>query len=164
MSFITSSLATIQGSPLATMIAEGDNAFPWLESIHVVALVIVFGTVAIVDLRLLGVQLHRASSRRLMNELIPITWGAFAVALVTGSLMFMSRAGDYAANVYFVAKMCLLLFAGANMALFHRFAATTIGTWDEAATPPVQARRAAALSLLTWTAIIVCGRWIGFTL
>jgi hypothetical protein len=49
------------------------------------------------------------------------------------------------------------------MALFHLIGAREIVRWDVAATP-VAAKAAGGISLLLWIAVVVCGRWIGFTL
>ncbi len=155
-------LIALESQPFAVAIVEGASLFPWIETVHVIAIVTVVGTISVVDLRLLGVQAHVASARRLMAQLLPATWIAFAIALVSGLLMFSSKAVKYAANGPFQAKMLLLLLAGANMALFHVLTHKDIAVWDTGRTPP-SAKLAGALSLALWTCIIALGRWIGFT-
>jgi len=155
-------LQEIYDSSLATSIREVGVLFPALESLHVIALTLVVGTIAVVDLRLLGVASHRRSANRLIQELLPFTWGAFALAAVTGSLLFTSKSVDYVANPAFLAKLAVLFLAGLNMAIFHFGAYRRIASWDLAATPPPAARAAGLFSLLLWTATVVLGRWIGF--
>ena len=150
-------------SALATAIRES-NAFPWIEALHVIAIVTVTGTIAIVDLRLLGVPAHKRSAGQLMAELLPFTWAAFATALVTGSLLFISNAPAYAHNTQFQMKMILILLAGLNMALFNVITSRTLHAWDESPSPPNAGKIAGLCSLLLWTGIIFFGRWIGFTL
>lgn len=154
----------INDLPIAIAISESATLFPTLESIHVLALVLVFGTIAIVDLRLIGVRLHRNSAQRLIRELLPYTWAAFIVAIISGGLLFASNAVLYGANWYFLVKMGLLVLAGVNMLVFHLTTHRRIAGWDDLATPPTGARLAGVLSLLLWTGVIICGRWIGFTL
>jgi cytochrome c556 len=96
-------------------------------------------------------------------ELLHITWGAFAVAAVTGALMFMTNARVYAGNTSFRIKMVLLLLAGLNMAFFHLTAGRSVARWDKDRTAPRIGRTTAALSLSLWVAIIFAGRVIGFT-
>src|ERR1700730_14566042 len=91
-------LEWLQTTTVATAIAENEILFPWIESVHVLAIVLVVGTISIVDLRLLGVASLDLSARRLMRDIIPYTWGAFVVAAITGSLMFSSDATHYAHN------------------------------------------------------------------
>lgn len=155
-------LTALENMPFAIAIVEGDYLFPWIETVHVIAIVLVVGTISVVDLRLLGVQAHVPSAQRLMGQLLPATWIAFALALISGLLMFASKASQYAANGPFQAKMALLLLAGINMALFHVFAHRGIAAWDLGKTPPA-AKIAGAASLALWCAVLACGRWIGFT-
>src|SRR6188472_2364860 len=112
-------LGWLVATPVAVTILENELLFPWIESVHVLAIVLVVGTISIVDLRLLGwASLDRAVTR-LMGDVLPWTWGCFVAAVITGGLLFSSRAPDYAHNFFFQGKMLLLVVAGLNMALFH---------------------------------------------
>ena len=135
--------------------------FPFLESIHVLAIGLVVGSILMVDLRLLGVAGLSYAASRMIRELIPWTWGAFGVAAVTGSGMFLTRASVYIENPAFQTKLVLLLLAFANMALFHFRTFRDAEDWDAAATTPVAARLAGAASLLLWAGVVLAGRWIG---
>ena len=156
-------LTALQDTPVATAILEGDDLFPWIETIHVLAVVTVVGTISIIDLRLIGVAAHTKSVQRLMRQLLPLTWSAFSIALLAGLLMFSSKAVKYAANVPFRIKMLLLLAAGINMIIFHFVTYRTVDAWDEGRTPTA-ARVAGFLSLSLWIVVIIFGRWIGFTI
>src|SRR4030081_680805 len=85
-------LAWLQTTTVATAISENEIIFPWIECVHVLAIVLVVGTISIVDLRLLGIASPERAVRRLMRDVIPYTWGAFAAAAITGFLMFASDA------------------------------------------------------------------------
>ena len=161
---IDTTLQTIYDLPLSAAIRENVNAFPLLESLHVLALAMVFGTILIVDLRLIGVASHRRDAARLIREFLPYTWVGFVLAVLTGLGMFMSNALSYAANTYFLLKMVGLGVAGLNMAWFHSTAYRRISEWDETMPPPRAARFAGFTSLITWMVVIFLGRWIGFTL
>jgi hypothetical protein len=157
-------LLALQNTSFATAIREGDSLFPWIESIHVVAIVIVVGTISIVDMRLIGLPAHRKGVRRLLKDVLPLTWGAFAVALASGFLLFSSEAVKYAAIFAFQAKMVLLLLAGLNMVYFHIITFRDIHLWDELAKTPRAAKLAGTLSLCLWIGVVICGRVIGFVL
>jgi hypothetical protein len=156
-------LQSVYDSPLATSIRQVGILFPAIESIHVIAITCVLGTIAIVDLRLVGYASHRRSANRLIHELLPFTWVAFVFAVITGSLMFASKAIDYADNGPFLWKMGALAAAGANMGIFHLGIHRRIGEWDETFPVPFAARMAGFTSLLLWTIVVFLGRWIGFT-
>lgn len=155
-------LGYLYNSPIGVLLRE-TAAFPWVESLHVLAIVTVFGTISIVDLRLLGIASHRRSISALLGDLVPFTWGAFVIAAATGSLLFTSNATGYAKNPLFQAKIILIVAAGLNMLAFNLITSKTIASWDEAPAPPFAAKIAGSTSLLLWTAVLVLGRWVGFT-
>lgn len=164
MTFLDPYLEQLSNAPFAVAISHGAILFPWLECIHVLAIALVVGTIAIVDLRLLGYASHRRSADRLIVELLPYTWVAFGIAVLTGVLMFSSNAASYAHNAQFQLKLALILLAGINMAAFHLTVYRQIVEWDERHPPPTTARLAGAASLFLWTGVIFLGRWVGFTL
>ena len=161
---VDSTFEYLAGTPLAKAISQGAAAFPMLESVHVLAITLVVGTIAIVDLRLLGYRSHRRGVRQLVRDLLPYTWAAFVVALAAGSLLFMSNAPKYAHNTQFQWKVALILAAAVNMGVFHLTIYRTVHDWDERSPPPLAARIAGATSLSLWIAVVFLGRWVGFTL
>jgi hypothetical protein len=154
----------LQDTTIATAIRENDVLFPWIETVHVIAVVLVVGSISIVDFRLLGLASRDRPVGRLMREILPLTWGAFAVAAIAGSLLFSSKAVDYAHNFFFQGKMILLALAGVNMAVFHAFTGRDTTRRNDAASPPLSARIAGSTSLILWVTVVAFGRWIGFTL
>jgi hypothetical protein len=156
-------LAWLQSTALARAISEDEMLFPWIESVHVLAVVLVVGTIAIVDLRLVGVASLDRAAGRLMREILPLTWGAFVVAAITGSLMFSSNARTYAHNFFFQGKLALLALAGLNMGLFHFVGAIDIERWGDSSRTPLAAKVTSAASLVIWAAVVAFGRCIGFT-
>jgi hypothetical protein len=164
MSQFSDLVAFFEDSGIATAIREGDTLFPWIESVHVVAITLVVGTIFTLDLRLLGLASVGRPVSRLANAILPVTWGAFAIAATSGFLLFISKAGKYLANGYFDAKIILICAAGLNMIVFHAISAKDMAQWEKQARPPLPARIAGALSILLWIAVVACGRWIGFTM
>lgn len=155
---------SLQESPLGDYISSSPTAFPLLESLHVIAIVTVLGTLIIMDLRLLGIAGRANAVTALSRDTLRITWGAFAMALITGSLLFTSKAGSYTINPYFQWKMVLIVLAGLNMMAFHVFTWRGVAAWDTKPVIPTAAKIAGGISLLLWLTIVFCGRVIGFTL
>jgi hypothetical protein len=151
-------------TPLALFISESDWAFPAIESVHVIALALVVGTIAIVDLRLLGVASTHRPYVELAREVLPCTWAAFTVAAITGALMFTSHPVEYFENVAFRIKLALLVLAGVNMLVFQLGTARTALRWDQGTAIPLAGKVAATLSLAFWIAVVFFGRRIGFTM
>lgn len=158
-------LRALAATSVATAIRENESLFPWVESLHVLAITLVVGSIAIVDLRLLGLASLDRALTRLTANVLPCTWVAFVVAAVTGALLFSSNATGYAHNSYFQAKFVFLALSGINMSVFHLFVGRDIEDWGTSPlTTPLRARIAGAASLLFWIGVVACGRWVGFTL
>ena len=159
---VLSMMTWLEHRPFAVAIAESTWLFPICETIHVLALTLVIGSVAMMDLRLLGVGSKDRPASDVIAHSLPWAWTAFAVAFTAGSLMFCSKAATYYNNIPFRTKMVCLALAALNMMVFHLFTARGMTDWDRG-TPPLAARLAAGFSLILWVIIVATGRWIGFT-
>jgi hypothetical protein len=158
---IHETMSWLQSQPFAREIAESSYWFPIVETVHVMALTMVVGSVAMMDVRLLGIGRWRPASDVIAASQ-PWAWGAFAVAFTAGALLFCSKALTYYDNIPFRIKMVCMLIAGVNMLAFHRLTARRMSEWDKGM-PPIGARVAGGLSLALWITIVALGRWIGFT-
>ncbi|MEZ5635676.1 MAG: DUF6644 family protein [Burkholderiaceae bacterium] len=128
-------------------------AYPTLETIHIVGLALVFGTLWVVDLAILG-GLRGLDPRQLARRVLPWTLAGFLLAAASGLTMFATNVADLIANPAFVLKMGLLFAAGTNAAVLH-----ARGAIDAA---QGTTRLQAGLSILIWIAVIACGRWIAY--
>ena len=152
-------------SPVATAIREGDSVwlkFQYVETVHVMAVVLVVGSIVIVDFRLLGWASKNWPISRLERSVLPVTWTAFVVAVVAGALLFASNAVVYSNTGYFRAKMLLLLVAGVNVLIYHFIFERGRSGWDKDFQPPFAVRCSGAISLALWISVIACGRFTGF--
>jgi hypothetical protein len=157
-------ISYFENSALADNIRENDVLFPFIESVHVVVICLVVGSILAVDLRLLGLASLQRSVSRVASGILPLTWAAFAVAVASGGLLFISNATKYMGNGYFIAKILLICAAGLNMAMFHALSSKDLPRWENEARLPLPARLAGGLSILLWVSVVACGRWIGFTM
>jgi hypothetical protein len=157
-------ISYFEDSALADNIRENDVLFPLIESVHVLSICLVVGSILVVDLRLLGLASVHRSVSRVTRGILPLTWCAFVVAVASGGLMFISNATKYLGNGYFIAKILLIGAAGLNMAIFHAISAKDLPRWENEIRPPLRARLAGVLSILLWVSVVACGRWIGFTM
>jgi hypothetical protein len=141
--------------PFAVWLRSASYTYPVLETTHIVAIATLFGTILIVDWNILRRRYSEVISiHDWMKQLLPWTLAAFCLAALSGSLMFLARAGDMISNPAFVVKMTLLMVVGVNAAMLH-----TRGRVD-----PTNnlTRIQAAFSIALWLAIIACGRWIAY--
>ena len=152
----------LYGSTLGTSIRESTYLFPIIETVHVLGITLVVGTIAIVDLRLLGIVFRREKFSEVVGQVLPLTWSGFAIMFASGFLIFTSEAVDAYRNPAFRIKLVLLLFAGLNPLIFHSTIYRSVAAWDDARVAPRQARATAILSLTLWSAIIIAGRAIAY--
>jgi hypothetical protein len=152
----------LNDTQLATAIRESEIVFPLIETVHVLAIALLAGTVAIVDLRLLGLILKRERVSQVAGQILPLTWVGFVVMIASGMLLFLAEASKSYYNPAFRFKMLLLIVAGVNPLIFHRTVYRNVSLWDEASVAPGRARLTAYLSLTLWSGIIVAGRAIAY--
>jgi hypothetical protein len=155
-------LAALEASALATAIRNSLHLFPLIESAHVIGLAIVFGTILIIDLRLLGFASTRRPFSAIAADVLKWTWLAFGVTATTGVLMFITNAGVYYHNVYFRTKMALLVLSALNVLAFQFTAMRSVQSWDRHVAPAA-GRAVAVFSLIVWISVVFLGRWVGFT-
>ena len=153
----------MQNSALSEYLRTSLKAMPIVEAVHVMAVATVFGTIVLVDLRLLGYPNVQRSFSRLHHELLQWTWIAFGIAVITGALLLIVNAITYHRNTAFWLKMITIALAGINMLVFELVTARSVAKWDKGVLPPMAARTAGALSIILWISVIVFGRWVGFT-
>ena len=153
----------MQNSSVSEWLRLSLKAMPIVEAIHVMAIATVFGTIALVDLRLLGWPNVQRSFMKLHHDLLRWTWIAFGASVITGVLLLIVNAVTYYRNTAFWLKMATMVLAGLNMLVFELGTMKSAPSWDKNAIPPNSARLAGALSIVLWVAVIVFGRWIGFT-
>lgn len=135
--------------------------YPTVEIVHIVGFVLLAGSIAVLDLRLLGLS-QRLPVRALAAHVLPWSLGALLLIVPSGLLMFITHAGDFVSNPAFITKMALLMVAGLNAALFHVGVFRGAASWDTNAAVPATAKMHAALSLLLWIAILACGRLLAY--
>lgn len=148
--------------PLAVFLRTNAIAYPLVESLHLVSIALLFGSVVVVDMRILGLS-RNLSLRQLARHALPWTVLAFLGAAATGSLLFLAHAADLIGNRVFMAKLALISLAGTNAVMFHTGPYVNVAAWDMGLPAPLSARVMAAASLLIWIAVIFCGRWIAYS-
>lgn len=162
--FLKALWPALEASAVGQYIQASSWAFPTIETLHVIAIVTVVGTIAVMDLRLLGVASNRCSVTSLSKDTLPWTWGAFVIAMLSGGLLFVSKATEYVINPNFQWKMILIILAGVNMAVFHVFTWRSVHKWDSDCAVPMSGKLAGGLSLFLWVLVVFFARAIGFTL
>ena len=136
--------------------------FPAIETVHLLGMAALVGTITVLDLRLLGWAMPQRRVSEVTARLLPWAWLGFGVQVVTGVLLFSSEAVKICGNPAFRLKMLLLLLAGIQALLFQTVVSRKLPTWDDRPALPVMAKVMGMISILLWLAIVTAGRFIGF--
>jgi hypothetical protein len=141
---------------------ESQTLWSIMEGAHVLTLCLFAGTILLVDLRMLGLAFRKVPFSRLNAKVLPLTIVGFAMMIITGVLLFLSKPEDYYHNPWFRAKMAFLAVASINIFWFHFVVQKDEEKWDAMMPPPMKVRMSAILSLTCWTIIICFGRFIPY--
>lgn len=153
-------IGAIEASGLGQAMRQSLWLYPVVEIVHLVGLALLFGSIVVLDLRLLGFS-RGVSVRRLARHVLPWTAASLLLILPSGLAMFVAHASEFIGNPVFALKMGLILVAGVNAAAFHM--GGSVDGWDSDAPTPMRAKLAGALSLALWIAVIACGRLLAYT-
>lgn len=147
---------------IGTGIRESDDLFSVIETLHVLGITCTAGTIAIADLRILGIVLSRRQLSEVLEPLVKITWVGFAVMMGTGILLFWSEADKLYFNPAFRLKLVLLALAGLNQWMFHTAHRRAQSSERNAASASRRRKLAAKLSLGLWVGVVLLGRAIAY--
>ncbi len=152
----------IQLTGFFTALRGSAYVYPIVLSLHMVGIALFGGMVLMTDMRLLGVAMRKRPIADVVNQFrVPKRWGLL-LTVTCGFLMFGSKAEEYYYNAFFRTKLILLALVIVSELVFYRSVYANPAALDQATSVPGNAKLAAALSLLLWTAIACCGRGIGY--
>lgn len=152
----------LANSPSSVALRESLFVYSWVETVHVVAIMLFVGTISMVDLRLLGALLKAVPLSQMTRRILPWTVAGFIVMIVTGSLLFYANPVRTFHSIWFRIKVILLLLSAINISIFHYRERRSGGRWDRLEKSPLSVRLAGAISLILWMSVIVMGRMIAY--
>jgi hypothetical protein len=157
-------ISWLGATPASLYIQKVFWIIPTVQTIHILAISVVVASMAMFDLRLLGLTGKRNSIASLSRRFMPWLWGALIVLAVSGSILIVGEPKRALGNVFFAMKMGMLataiivtlgfqvllkrdLAGGSDLAPAHFGVARIVGLW----------------SLVLWVGIAVAGRLIAYT-
>jgi uncharacterized membrane protein len=154
-------LIGLDGSWLSQLFKVTSWLVPVVQSIHILAIGVVFSSSVIILLRLAAVNAREVPITALNERLLPWIWWSLLVLLVSGVILIITEPGRALTNPFFFAKMLLVAIFTVLTRYYQRALRRTPQRWSTAALPRAL-RPAAAVVLLILLAIIFCGRWIAY--
>ena len=141
---------------LVDALNKTDWAFALAECVHIGAMAIAVGSIALVDFRMLNLGLRRETPAQILGYTELWTIVALVFGVFSGGVLFISQVGIYLANQIFPIKMYLLAAAVLYNFTIHR----KVATIEDPA--PALSKVVASLSLLLWVLIVFGGIFTGF--
>ena len=155
----------LAATPVSQFIQSVLWIIPTVQTLHILAISVVLASMAMFDLRLLGIAGTRHSVVSLSRRFLPWLWGSLIVLAVSGSILIVGEPKRAIGNAFFLAKMCMLATAivvtlGFQVMLKRDLAS---GHADLAAPHFAAAKIIGLISLVLWVGIAVSGRLIAYT-
>ena len=156
--------AWLEKTPLSAAIQNVGWLIPLAQTVHILCLAVVLSSVVFLDVRLLGLGGRRASVPAVAARFLPPVWIAVGLMALTGAILIIGEPRRDLPNPVFQIKMLLLAAALGLTAAIQAGISAHPRAWGENGTAAWPARLAAALSLVLWLAIAVCGRFIAYVM
>jgi hypothetical protein len=132
---------------------------PTVQATHIISIAIVMTSMAMLDLRLVGIAGRRQSLTDMAGRYLPWVWVALVVLLCTGTILIIGEPDRELQSAMFWLKMGLLAGAVVLTGIFQTFLRRSSGFWDRHRAAAVLL---GAVSLALWVGIVVAGRWIAY--
>ncbi len=146
----------------STALHESYYMYPWIETTHVLTLMVFLGMLCIIDLRMLSLAFKDTPASVIAERLDKPMMIGFAVMVITGFILYFAIPVRTTQSIWFRIKVVLLIAAGINALLFRNRMRESVHTWDTAARAPKRIRVGAMLSLGFWAGVVVTGRTIAY--
>lgn len=154
--------AWIGNSPGSQALIGSFYLWNWIESTHVLTLMVSLGMLFIIDLRMLGWTMTNIPAQTIADKLnIPMLIG-FSIMIITGLILYYANIIHETHSIWFRFKVILLIAAAINAFLFHRAMTKSVSTWGSDPLPPKRIRVGAAVSLSLWILIVFMGRLMAY--
>lgn len=133
------------------------NSVGWMaatiEIVHYFSMFVLVGSIAVIDLRVMGLAGQQQSATKLAQRLFPWMWAGMALNFLSGFVMFGGIAASYIPDSTFHMKMEVILAA----VIFGIIVQWKVPAWDRLPAMPKGAKIIAAISLLLWVGAILAG-------
>lgn len=155
-------LIDLSQSPLSLAMATSPWVVPTMQSIHIVSIAVIFISVLVTALRVIGVSWGDVSVRTTAARFAPWAWTALAVLAVSGIVLILAEPVRELMAISFWVKMALLVVAIVISVRFLRAVRSNevFATVDAPVDPAM--RRNAIITIAIWVAIIFMGRFIAY--
>jgi len=136
--------------------------YNWVESTHVLTLMLFLGMLIIIDLRMLGWIFPDVPASTIAARLDKPMLIGMGIMFITGFALYYAIPVRTTQSLWFRIKVVLLIAASINALLFRARMRDSVSSWDTDKKPPNNIRYAAATSLTLWAGVVITGRTIAY--
>jgi hypothetical protein len=148
-------------TPWSIALHESLYMYAITESTHVISIMVFVGTIAMVDLRLLGISYTKVPVTEMLSRMLPWTVTGFGLLVITGGMLFLAIPIRTYHSLWFRLKCLMIVIAAVNIAIFTFKVERDKAAWDLGPVPR-KSKICAAVSLSAWACVIVFGRLIAY--
>jgi hypothetical protein len=153
----------LAATPLSHTIQTTGWIIPALQTIHILAVAVLFSSAILVNLRLWRALQRDAPLADVARRFLPVIWPVVIILLLTGSLLIVGEPRRSLLNTTFYLKMALLVCALVLTGALQWSLSSAPQFWERNRGRRVMARLAATLSILLWSGVLFAGRFIAYT-
>ena len=135
---------------------------PIIQTLHILSVACILGSIVMIDLRVLGIAVRSQGIDEMIRRLMPWTWWALPVLLLSGGMLVAARPMRYFANPVFGIKFALLLPAILLAGVLQLESSRHADYWEANSNTRLVGKVLAGFSLLLWVGVILAGRWIAY--
>jgi hypothetical protein len=152
----------LQNTPPCRFVDEHAWVEPTIQSIHILALSMLFGSVLMVNLRIFGRAFRSRTMIQTVQRFMPVVWWSLLVMAISGFGLILGDVVRNLTNPIFWGKMILIALAALLSAGFQRSVRRNAAFWEGPRGGPAAIRAAAAGATVLWCGIMVAGRLIAY--
>jgi hypothetical protein len=134
--------------------------FPLCETLHFIGLTLMFGSLLVIDFRVMG--WGRFINMKAAMDFIPLAIFGFLINLITGIMFIHADPFRYFPNIAFQWKIALIIVAGFNALWFWFGEHKELLQLADGEDAPFRAKLIAFVSVAIWLIVIVAGRMIPY--
>jgi hypothetical protein len=148
-------------TPWSIELHESLYMYAFTESTHVLSIMLFVGTIAMIDLRLLGASYRQVPVSQMLSRMLPWTITGFVLLVITGAMLFVAIPIRTYHSIWFRLKLVMILIAAVNIAIFTFKVERDKAAWDLGPVPK-KSKICAVISLSAWAFVIIFGRLIAY--
>jgi hypothetical protein len=149
----------LSNTPVSLKIQTVLWIIPAVQTIHILSVSIVMASMAMLDLRLMGIAGKRHPVSRMVDRFVPWVWRVLLILVATGAILIVGEPERELLNWAFRTKMAMVATVSLITLLVQQLNKRDAAFWED---HRIGAATAGAVSLLLWVAIVTAGRWIAY--